>query len=71
MAVCRTIVLYGPLSVREHAKLLLENQPQVKRVDAAAGFGHLRIVMTMPISEDELIALLAPSGINGFGIAHA
>ena len=70
MAVLRTIILYGPLSMREHAKLLLENQPQVKRIDASAGLGHLKMVMTTPISEDALIALLASSGINGFGIAH-
>ena len=71
MAICRTITLYGPLSMREHAKLLLENQPQVKRIDATAGLGQLKMVLTMPIGEDELIALLASSGINGFGITHA
>ena len=69
MAVSKTIILYGQLSMREHAKLLLENQPQVKRIDTTAGFGHLKMVLTSPISEDELIAILASSGINGFGLA--
>lgn len=66
MAQMRTLALYGPLSSREQAKLLLENQPQVRRVDASAGLTQLRLFLQVPIGEDELLPLLAQSGISGF-----
>ena len=71
MTICRTITLYGTLSSREHAKILLENQPQVRRIDAAAGFGQLRLFLSAPIGNSELIDLLATSGISGFGIVKS
>ena len=69
MAICRTLTLYGPAATREHAKLLLENQPQVRRVDASPGSGQLRLFLNMPIREEELITLLVHSGISGFSLA--
>ena len=71
MALCATITLYGAQPSRERARLLLENQPQVRRVDASAGLGRLRLFLRSPVSEDELVALLAPSGISGFDFVRA
>lgn len=68
MAISTTINLFGTLAAREHAKLLLENQPQVRRIDASAGFRSLRLFLSAPIREDELLTLLMPSGISGFAI---
>lgn len=68
MAFCRTITLFGPASVRERARLLLENQPQIKRVDALAA-GQLRLFMSEPIREEALVCLLSGSGISGFALA--
>ena len=66
MAQMRMISLYGPLSSREQVKLLLENQPKVRRLDASAGLTQLRLFLSDPLSEDELLPLLASSGISGF-----
>ena len=71
MAQMRMLALYGPLASREHAKLLLENQPQVRRIDASAGLTQLRLFLTNPLSEDELLPLLASSGISGFRLSHS
>ncbi|MDO5299036.1 MAG: hypothetical protein Q4F18_06370 [Clostridia bacterium] len=63
---CRTLLLYGTPASREMAKLLLENQPQVRRVDAAADLSELKLLLTSALTESELIPLLAGSGISGF-----
>lgn len=62
----KTLLLYGTPASREMAKLLLENQPQVRRVDAAPDLSELKLLLNSPLSEGELIPLLAQSGICGF-----
>lgn len=66
MSSIRTLVLYGPQSARESARILLENQPQIRRVDFASDQRALRLVTTSPLHEISLIPLLAASGISGF-----
>ena len=70
MAQMRMLALYGPLGSREQAKLLLENQPQVKRIDSSTGLTQLRLFLNDPLSEDELIMLLSSCGISGFRLSH-
>lgn len=68
MGLCRTVALYGTPASREMAKLLLENQPQVRRVDASGDASELKLLLSQPMKEGELIPLLAKSGISGFRI---
>ncbi len=68
MARVYTLTLIGPLASRERAKLLLENQPKVRRVDAEAGLTRLRLFLSAPMREDELLPLLEGSGLNGFAL---
>ena len=70
MAQMRTLSLYGPLASRERVRLLLENQPQVRRLDASAGLTQLRLFLSDSLSEDEVLALLASSGISGFRLSR-
>lgn len=65
MSCISTLVLYGTQSSREAARNLLENQPQIKRVDFESDQRALRLVTTVPINETNLIPLLADSGIYG------
>ena len=67
MEACRTLLLYGAPAARENARLLLENLPQVRRVDAIGAGVALRLFFSEPVSENEMIPLLAKSGISGFG----
>lgn len=61
-----TIVLYGTKSSRESAKVLLENQPQIRRIDSLRDMRILRLITNSQIDEISLIPLLSASGISGF-----
>ncbi len=65
-----TLLIYGPPAARKLAKLTLENQPQIRRIDAAEDFGELRLLCCVPIAERDIISWLAQSGISGFRIAQ-
>ena len=67
MDCCQTLLLYGTPAARENARLLIENLPQVHRVDAAQEGAALRLLSAGPLTEEELIPLLGESGISGFG----
>lgn len=64
-----TLLLYGPPSARGLAKLALENQPEIRRIDASEDSGELKLLCSQPVTEGELIAWLSSSGISGFRIA--
>jgi len=66
MASMKTIVLFGSQSARDAARSLLENQPQIRRVDSSGDMRTLRLIITSPIEEISLISLLSASGISGF-----
>ena len=70
MSFCKIIQLYGPRTSREHAKLVLENQPQIKRIDVSADVSQLRLLLSSPFSESDCISLLQKSGISGFYISR-
>lgn len=60
------ISIYGEPASREMAKLTLENQPEVRRIDASPDFGELRLLTSKPLDEGQLLLLLQSSGISGF-----
>ena len=62
----RTLYLYGAPASRELAKLLLENLPQIRRMDASADLSEIKMLTASPLDENSLIPLLAQSGISGF-----
>lgn len=70
MNFCKTIYLYGSAASREHTKLILEDQPQIKRIDASADLSQLRLLLSVPFSEESMIPLLQKSGISGFYVSH-
>ena len=63
-----TLALYGACSARKQAQALLENCPQVRRVDALGDGRTLRLTMTDPLPEGELLTLLRASGVSGFRV---
>lgn len=68
MVSSKQLTLYGPPASVCEAQALLENLPQVRRVDAGTAAGELRLLLCSPLSERELLTVLAPSGICGFRI---
>ena len=66
MFALRTLYLYGAPASRELAKLLLENLPQIRRMDVSADLSEIKLLTASPIDESSLIPLLAQSGISGF-----
>ena len=63
MAYCQSLLLYGSADARNRARALLENLPQVRRVDAKGG--QLLLLLHSPITEREYLTLLEKSGVSG------
>ena len=61
MAYCQSLLLYGSAA-------LLENLPQVRRVDAKGG--QLLLLLHSPITEREYLTLLEKSGVSGFSLCR-
>ena len=68
MAYCQSLLLYGSADARDHARALLENLPQVRRVDAKGG--QLLLLLNSPIAESEYLTLLEKSGVSGFSLCR-
>ena len=63
----RLLILYGSHAAKGAARIILENQPNVRRIDILKKpHGSLRLIMNPQIDEISLIPLLASSGISGF-----
>ena len=62
------LTLYGARPQRQSALALLENCPQIRRVDLLSDGRTLRLTMNGPMPEGELLALLRTSGVSGFRI---
>lgn len=62
----RTLCLFGTSEACENARLLMENLPQIKRIDVSDGSRQLLLLLHEPVSEKMLIPFLAKSGISGF-----
>ena len=68
MAYCQSLLLYGSADARDRARALLENLPQVRRVDAKGG--QLLLLLHSPITEREYLTLLEKSGVSGFSLCR-
>ncbi len=66
MTFCLTLLLYGPADALETARGIVENMPQVRRVDCSADGMQMRLLLSERLGENSLIPLLAPSGVSGF-----
>ena len=64
MAYCQSLLLYGSAD----ARALLENLPQVRRVDVKGG--QLLLLLHSPITEREYLTLLEKSGVSGFSLCR-
>lgn len=62
------LTLYGARPQRLRAQALLENCPQVRRIDMLADGRTLRLTLGAPLPEGELLALLRTSGVSGLSI---
>jgi len=60
--------LYGSHQACNNAYILLENQPQIKRIDIQDDTKTLFIFPNKQLTEKTLIPLLYESGISGFRI---
>ena len=58
----------APADARDRARALLENLPQVRRVDAKGG--QLLLLLHSPITEREYLTLLEKSGVSGFSLCR-
>ena len=67
MAYCQSLLLYGSADARDRARALLENLPQVRRVDAKGG---QLLLLHSPITEREYLTLLEKSGVSGFSLCR-
>lgn len=68
MAFCQSLQLYGTAASCEHARVLLENMPQIRRIDIRGS--QLLLLLNAPVSESEYLALLAKSGVSGFSLCR-
>lgn len=68
MSYCQNITLYGSSSACEQARVLLENHPQVRRLDTLRTPAQLKLILCERLSESDLLTLLLPSGITGLQI---
>ena len=67
MAYCQSLLLYGSADARDRARALLENLPQVRRVDVK---GSQLLLLHSPIAESEYLTLLEKSGVSGFSLCR-
>ena len=63
MSLHRLITLYGSAHTCSLAKGLLENHPDIKRIDTVEAENTLRLILLKPIEDIDLISLLLPSGL--------
>ena len=68
MAFCQTLRLYGSAASREQARALIENLPEVHRIDENGVL--LQLWLTAPLSEGFYLSLLEKSGISGFSFCR-
>lgn len=66
MLICRSIRLFGTNEAKQNAQAILENMQYVRRIDSKNNL--LRLLVTMPVTEMELLSVLGKSGISGFSL---
>lgn len=65
MTECKTLRLFGTAAAKKQAMLILENQPQIKRIDICSNPDILKLFFEAPLNETNLVPLLADCGISG------
>ena len=68
MVSCKNMVLFGPPEARSNAKGVLENLPQVHRIDAQNSNTQLKLFLFSPISDMEILGIVAKTGLVGIRI---
>lgn len=68
MAFCQSLQLYGTAASCEQARALLENMPQIRRIDIRGS--QLLLLLNAPVPESEYLTLLAKSGVSGFSLCR-
>jgi hypothetical protein len=66
MLICRSVRLFGTNEAKQNAQAILENMQHVRRIDSKNNL--LRLLVTMPVTEMELLSVLKKSGISGFSL---
>ena len=66
MLICRSIRLFGTNEAKQNAQAILENMQHVRRIDSKNNL--LRLLVTMPVTEMELLSVLEKSGISGVSL---
>ena len=66
MLICRSIRLFGTNEAKQNAQAILENMQHVRRIDSKNNL--LRLLVTMPVTEMELLSVLEKSGISGYSL---
>lgn len=64
--VCRLLIPYGCTVSRQTARNLLENRPDILRMDIIADNNAFRLFSSAPLSEFSLLSVLSDSGLDGF-----
>lgn len=62
------VSLFGPLYALQLAKGILENHPLVRRVDEVSNKTDLRLILSKPVRNDEIVGMLAYTGLKGIQI---
>lgn len=68
MATLITLRLYGAHQARNDAYALLENLPQIKKINKQDDAKTISLCLNKQLTEKTLIPLLHKSGISGFSI---
>lgn len=68
MAFCQSLRLFGSAESCRRARALLENLPQVRRIDGNGA--RLLLLLTLPIAESDYLSVLEKSGVSGFSLGR-
>lgn len=65
MSVIKLIKLIGPTDALLRARGVLENHPNIKRIDTLDNKSDIRLILSKSIREEELAGLLSETGLIG------
>ena len=65
MSIYKTVCLFGSQNARLQAKGVLENCPQIKRIDAQSNPFQMKLYLRQPISDLEILDLLKETALVG------
>ena len=68
MSIIKLIKLVGTREAKLQARGILENHPNVKRIDTLENKSDIRLILSKSIREEELAGILAETGLIGVRI---